>query len=182
MADPISLGVMAAVGIGSSAVGGVVSGLGAQQSGQAQAQAYQYKAGVALLNKQISDQNANWALQSGDISAEEKGLAAGQEIATTKVAQAASGLDITGGTAEAVRQSQTAAASFDQNIIRWDAAKTAYGYEAKGATDVAEANLDQMAAAQAKEAGQISMFSSFLGGASSVSSKWLQAKSAGIFS
>src|ERR1700757_4903255 len=177
MADPISM-----VAIGSSVAGGIVSGLGANEAGQAQAQAYQYKAGVAQLNKQISQQNANWALQSGDISAEEKGLAAGQEIATTKVAQAASGLDVTGGTAEAVRQSQTAAASFDQNIIRWDAAKTAYGYEAKAATDQAESSLDIMAAAQAKEAGQISMISSFLGGASSVSSKWLQGKSVGLYS
>jgi hypothetical protein len=181
MVDPVSLGA-AAVGIGSTVAGGVVSGLGAQQSAQAQSQAYQYKAGVALLNKQISQQNASWALQSGDISAEEKGLQGAQELANTKVAQAASGLDITGGSAEAVRKSQTSAVSFDQNVIRWDAAKTAYGYEAKAATDQAESTFDDMAATQAKEAGQISMVSSFLGAASSVSSKWLQGKSAGMFS
>jgi hypothetical protein len=180
MADPISLGI-AAVGVGATVAGGFVQAQGAQQQAQAQSQAYQYKAGVALLNKKISEQNANWALQSGDISAEERGLAAGQEIASTKVAQAASGLDISGGSAEAVRQSQTAAAAFDQNIIRWDAAKTAYGYEAKGATDAAEATLDQMASAQELEAGKISVASSFLGAASSVSSKWLQGKSTGLW-
>lgn len=179
MADPIS---MVAVGsMAASAAGGIVSGLGAEQSAEANAQAYRYKAGVAQLNKQINKQNAAWALQSGDIQAMESGMKAGQQIAETKVIQAASNLDVNSGSAAAVRDTQTTVAAFDQNVIRWDASKTAYGYETKAVTDEAETNLDKMAASQSEEAGKYAMWSSFLGGASSVSSKWMQGSQAGAF-
>ncbi len=86
MADPLTLGTM-----GVAAAGGIVQGIGARFSGEAQGAAYRYKAGVALLNKQINEQNANWALESGDIRSMEEGLKAREEIGQTKVAQAASG-------------------------------------------------------------------------------------------
>src|SRR6266704_1809969 len=75
MADPLTLGTM-----GVAAAGGIVQGIGARFSGEAQGAAYRYKAGVALLNKQINEQNANWALESGDIKSMEEGLKAGEEI------------------------------------------------------------------------------------------------------
>src|SRR5882724_10198039 len=143
MADPVTLGTIGAVGSG---IGGIISGVGAKQAAEAQASQYRYKAGVALLNKQINLQNANWAIESGDIKAEETGLKAGQEIAQTKTAQSASGFDVTGGTNEAVRDTQTKVASFDQNVIQWDAAKTSWGFESKAATDQAEATMDIAAA------------------------------------
>jgi hypothetical protein len=164
-----------------SAIGGIVGGLGAQEAGQANAAAYQYKAGVAMLNKQINDQNANWALQSGGIQGEEQGLKSGQEIAQTKVAQSGSGLDVNSGSEAAVRKTQTDVAQFDQNVIQWNSAKTAYGYETKAATDVAEANLDTMASTQSKEAGNINMLTSFLNAGGSVASKWMQGSQAGMF-
>src|SRR6266436_5591241 len=99
MADPVTLGITAAVGSG---IGGVVQGIGAKFSGDAQAAAYRYKAGVALLNKQISEQNASWALESGDIKSEEAGLKAGQEIGQTKAVQAASGFDVNTGSNQIV--------------------------------------------------------------------------------
>lgn len=177
MADPVTLGTIGAVGSG---IGGIVGGVGAKFSGEAQASADRYKAGVALLNKQINLQNANWAIESGDIKGEETGLKAGQEIAQTKTAQSASGFDVTGGTNEAVRDTQTKVAQFDQNVIQWDSAKTAWGFESKAATDEAESKLDLAAADTASTAGTISEISSFLGGASSVASKWYQGKATGI--
>ena len=72
MADPLTLGTVAAVGSG---IGGIVQGVGAKFSGEAQGAAYRYKAGVALLNKQINEQNANWALESGDIDVKPEYLA-----------------------------------------------------------------------------------------------------------
>ncbi|SRR6266705_231569 len=180
MADPITiLGVGGAV---ASGVGGLIQGVGAKFSGDAQASAYRYKAGVAQLNKQISEQNAKWALEGGDIKSMEEGLRAGQEIGQTKVAQAASGIDVNTGSNEAVRTTQTKVAQFDQNVIQWDAAKTAWGFEAKAATDTAESRLDLAAADTAEKAGTISEIGSFIGGASSVASKWYQGKSTGIWS
>src|SRR5258708_1181004 len=179
MADPVT----ATVAVGSmalSAVGGIVSGIGAKESGDASAAAYRYKAGVALLNKQINEQNAAWSLEAGGIKGMEEGLKAGQEIAQTKATQGASGLDVNTGSNEAVRDTQTKVAQVDQNVISWDAAKTAWGFESKATTDVAESRLDLMGAETAETAGTIGEISSFVGGASSVSSKWLQAKSTGV--
>ncbi len=179
MADPLTLGTVAAVGSG---IGGIVQGIGAKFSGEAQGAAYRYKAGVALLNKQINEQNANWALESGDIKAEEEGLKAREEIGQTKVVQAASGIDVNTGSAAAVRDTQTKVAQFDQNVISWDASKTAWGFESKAATDLAESRLDLTAADTAKQAGILGEIGSFIGGASSVAGKWYQGKSTGIFS
>lgn len=179
MASPSILSIGSILG---TVAGGIVGGLGAEQQGAAQAAMYQYKAGIALLNRQINLTNANWALESGEVKAEEEGLAAGQRIAETKVIQAASGFDVNTGTGAAVRKTQETVSDFDQGIIRYDAAKTGWGFEAKAATDQAESSLDLMAASQAKAAGQISMISSFINAGTSVASKWYQGTAQGVFS
>lgn len=71
--------------------------------------------------------------------------------------------------------------SFDQNVIRWDASKTAYGYETKAMTSVAESRLDTMAAEQSETAGTISEIGSFINAGTSVASKWSQGKTIGMF-
>ena len=88
---------------------------------------------------------------------------------------------VNSGSNERVRESQSDVAQYDQNVIRWDAAKTAYGYETKATTDVAEANLDKMAADQSEEAGFRGMMGSFISGAGNVAGKWMQGKSVGAF-
>src|SRR6266436_1474395 len=121
MADPIS-----AVAIGSmaaTAAGAAISGIGSLTSGKANAAAYRYKAGVALLNKQINEQNASWATQAGGAKAEVEGLKSKQQIGETKVVQRASGFDVNTGSNKLVRDTQPAVAEYDQNVIRWDAAK-----------------------------------------------------------
>lgn len=173
---------MGGVGIAGAALGGLVGAFGSIQSGNAAAAASTYKAGVAQLNKQINLTNANWALESGDVKGMEAGLEAGQKISETKAVQSASGFDVTTGTNQAVRDTQTKAAQFDQNVISWDASKTAWGFESKAETDTAEANLDTMAASTQKTAGEIGAVSSFLGGATSVAAKWTQGNSIGMFS
>jgi len=179
MASPIT--AIAGVGMAASAVGGILGGIGAKQSGQANAAAYRYKAGVALLNKQINEQNASWATQAGGAKAEVEGLKSREAIASTKVVQSASGFDVNSGSNERVRETQTDVAQYDQNVINWDAAKTAWGYETRATTDVAEANLDQMAARTSEEAGTLGMWGSFISGAGNVAGKWMQGKSAGAF-
>lgn len=176
--DPgtLAIGSMAA-----GAAGSLIQGIGQGYSGAATASAYTYKAGVAQLNKQINLTNANWAIESGDISAEESGLRSGQERGQTLVTQAASGLDVTTGSAKAVRDTQDSVAQFDQDITRWNAAKAGWGYEAKAATDDAETQLDLMAAKGAKTGGTLAEIGTFLGGAGSVASKWYQGTNVGIF-
>lgn len=179
MVDPGTMAVTAMVG---TAIGGAVGGLGAKESADAAAGAARYKAGVALINKQVSEQNASWALQAGEAQAEGKGLQARQQIAQEKVVQSGSGFDVNSGTGEKVRSDMSTVAAYDQNVIKWDASKTAYGYEVKAATDTAEANLDQMTAQQDETAGTISEIGSFINAGSSVASKWSQGSKQGMFS
>jgi hypothetical protein len=177
VADPVTLSTIA---ISGAIAGGATGGIGSLLSGGASAAASTYKAGVAQLNKQISTQNAAWASESGEIQSEESGMKARQQIGQTKVVQAASGFDVNSGTGSKVRQDQSTVADYDQNVIRWDASKTAYGYETKAMTDTAESTLDTMAASTQTEASEIGAATSFINAGSSVSSKWLQAKQAGV--
>jgi hypothetical protein len=179
MADPIT--IMAVGSMAATAGGAVLGGIGAEKTGQANAAAYRYKAGVALLNKQINEQNASWATQAGEAKAQVEGLKSREAIASTKVVQSGSGFDVNSGSNERVRETQIDVAQYDQNVIRWDAAKTAWGYETKATTDVAEANLDQMAAKTSEEAGTLGMWGSFISGAGNVAGKWMQGSSAGAF-
>jgi hypothetical protein len=180
MADPISISTMAAVSMGTTAAGGVLGAIGNVFKGDSTSAMYQYKAGIAMLNKTINTQNAAWAREAGDTQAEISGLKAGQNIASTKVSQAAGGADVNTGTPSQIRTDQGAAAEFDQNVIRWNAAKQEYGYKAKATMDQAEANLDIASADNAKTAGYLDALGSIIGSASSVASKWQQGKTIGI--
>jgi hypothetical protein len=171
---------LASVAGGANVGGGVFGAIGALTTGAANAAMYNYKAGMALINKQVADQNAQWDIQSGDVSAEEKGLQGGQAIGATKVAQSGAGVDVNSGTAAVVRQNQTSSIGYDQSIIKWNAGKKAYGQEVAAAGDQAESVLDTSAASNAKTAGDIAALSSVLGSVSSVASKWSQANTLGI--
>lgn len=177
MADPVTAGVS----MGLSAAGGIIGGIGAKQEAEGKASMYRYKAGVAMLNKQINEQNAKWATQVGDIQAQQAGLKGKAQTAETKVVQSASGFDVNSGSNKRVRDTQTSVTQYQENVIRWDAAKTSYGYETKATMDKAEADLDMMASEQSSKAGDIAMWTSFINGASNVSSKWMQGKSAGMW-
>lgn len=178
MADPITL---AGVGMAATAGGGVMGAIGSIMGGDAQANMYKYQAGVAKVNQQIAAQNAEWALKSGDVEAQQAGLKARYEIGTAKTEQAASGFDVNAGSAKLTRQSMQEVGTENEEIIRANTAKRAYGFQVQGIQEEAQANLDTMAAQQSKEAGMIGAFSSILGSASSFSSKWTQGKSIGIF-
>lgn len=179
MADPVS---MAGVSMGLNAAGSLISGMGASTTATANAQAFQYKAGIAQLNQTIAKQNAAWAINAGGIKASEYGMKAGQEIAQTKVTQAASGLDVNSGTNERVRATQGDVARFDQSQIRAEAGHQAYGYEVEAAKQGAEHDMDIAASDNALKAGKLNILSSIIGGVSSVSAKWSQGSTSGLFS
>lgn len=175
--DPATAGIS----LGLNAASGIMGAIGANAEGESNAAAYRYKAGLALMNQKINKQNADWAREAGGINAMEAGLKSRQEIGQTKVQQAASGFDVNRGSPAEVREAQGRAAAFDQEMIRYDASKTAYGYEAKAAADEAESRMMESAAQNARKAGRIKAFTSILGGASSVASKWSQGNLSGMF-
>lgn len=135
--------------------GAAIAGQGAALEAAATAQSYTYKAGVATLNKQIMDRNAEYATAVGEVKAQQSGMATRFQIAQTRATQAASGLDINRGSAAAVRESEAEIGDFEQATIRSDSAREAYGYKVEGLNYEAESDLEKVSATNAISAGQI---------------------------
>lgn len=169
------------VGVGASLAGGLLSAFGAASSGNAQKQMYDYQSQVATLNATIDKQNAEYASNQGEIQASQYGQKAAQQRGGIIAAQGASGIQVgTGSSADVVR-SQKTITNLDLTQIRSNAAKTAYDFETKSAADTDQATLDTMAGENAQKAGYIGAASSILGTVGSVSSKWLQGNTAGLW-
>ncbi len=174
MADPFT---WAAVGMGASALGGVVGAVGAEQKGAADQAMYGYQSSVARMNAQIALQNAAYTQRAGGSAAYQSGLKTAATVGVQKANQGASGVDVNSGSPFGIRQTTTELGQLDQNLIRTNYAKKAYGFEVESATKTAEAGADVIAGQQASKAADIAALGSILGGVSSVSSKWLQASS-----
>lgn len=177
MADPISLG-MVGISAGSALLGGINSAQGAAAQGASQQAMYNYKAGVALINKQIADQNADYAIKVGESQAQATGIAGRTAVGSQRAVASGSGLDVGSGSKASVIESTQMVAEQNQATVRADAARRAYGYEVQGAQDVAQAGLDTAAGEDAKAASSYKVAGSILGTASSVASKWSTASQA----
>lgn len=171
-----------AVGIGASLVGGLLSAQGAAQQGDAQQKMYNYRAKVAEINANINRQNAAWARDKGEIEGTMYGLKAAQRMGQIKQAQAGSGFDVNTGSNARVRESQSKIAQMDEAQIRDNATKIAYDYETRATMDQNQAQLDIMAGENAKLASKYKVAESIIGTVSTVSSKWQQGKSVGLWS
>ncbi len=171
MADPFT---MAAASSATSIIGGGIQDFGQVQGRNSQAAMYKYKAGVARLNKQIAEQNAEYSLEVGERNAARKGLETMFTLGRQTVAQAANGFDVNTGTNVDVRESTQRLGYMDQGVIREEASRKSYGYRIKAASEEAEAQANEMAAVNAKKAAKIQAISTILGSVGSVASKWTQ--------
>lgn len=178
MADPFTL---AAASIGSSALGGVVGAVGSVMGGNAQSSMYKYQAGVARVNQDIARKNAAYARYAGEFEAQRSGMKTRYERGQTIATQSGRGLVVGSGSSGDVIDSIGEIGQQEQRTIRGGAARRAYGYEVEANQQEAAANMYGKAAQRSKVAGYIGAGTSLLSGASSVSSKWLQAQQAGIF-
>lgn len=176
MASPLNAGLA----IGSmimSAAGAAVKAQGARYEGEAQAQMYQYQAGVADVNAKIARQNADYTRAVGEVNAQRQGQKTRWEEGVATATAAAGNIDVKTGSAMSVRDSMAAIGQQDQAIIRASAAKRAFGYEVEAFQHGAQADLYRMSAQKSRVAGMLGMESSLIGGAGSVADKWLQYKS-----
>jgi hypothetical protein len=178
MASP---GVLGAVSIGSTLIGGLLQGKGKEEQYQAQAQVYNYQSQVAKINSQIDKQNADYASVKGEQEAMIAGEAGAQRAAAIKVGFAASGVNVNTGSAADVIASQKKVTAIDVNQIRANASKVAYDYNTQSVEDMNQAGLDLMASSNASRAGDIALESSLVSTAGSVADKWLSASKSGMF-
>ena len=173
MVDPVTASAMMIAGTVASAAGNIYGGM-------AQSAAYSYQAGVANLNAQIARQNAAYELALGEQQAQAQGMKTRAQISLTRAAQGAGGLDVNTGTNVDVRASEAELGSYDQALIRNNAARRAYGQEVLATQATAQAGLDTLAAGTSRTSGFLSAFASLLGGGGNIASKWQQGQSAGL--
>lgn len=178
MASPAAVG---GVGIGATGAGSLLSAFGAYKQGQSTSAMYGYQAGMATLNSKIALQNADYASQQGEQQAVIEGRKGAQQLGAIKANQGASGLDVNSGSTVQVQQSQRQTTQLDTQQIRSNAAKTAYDFQTQSAEDVAQAGMYTAAASNANTAGDIGALTSLVGGAASISSKWLAGTQSGMF-
>jgi hypothetical protein len=171
MADPATLALMT---IFSSATGGAVKAGGDLFSGFANSAAYKYQSGVAAVNQKIALQNAEYSRSIGESKAEVSGMKTRQQVGQTKAIQGASGFRAGEGSGGKVIESEQMLGAAEQDTIRSNAARAAYGHEVEALNFGAQSKLHSMASKTSKISGILGATSSFLGGASSVSDKWLQ--------
>lgn len=171
---------MAAVSLGSAVLGSGVSALGAGKTAEANEAAYNYKAQVAANNAQIAEMNAREAVRSGATQGQNNDLKVRNQVGQQLVTQASNGLDVNSGSNVEVRQSAIDLGHLDTLTIINNAAKKAVGYKNQAGQFTAEGQLDKMAAANAETEGELNIAKSLIGGASSVSDKWLSYSAKGI--
>jgi hypothetical protein len=171
--DPVSIGLAATAG------GAVVSGFGNWLGGKTTQQMDNYKAAIAQVNAQIAEQNANYARYSGEVQAQQEGMKVRYMVGQARAEQGASGFDVSSGSAARVRAGMETVGAQNIQLLRTGAAVKAYGYKVEALQDTASAQLDKYAGANAVVAGDISAVGSILGGASSLSTKWMQGKASG---
>lgn len=178
MADPISM--MAIASIGATAAGAGVGAFGSYERGNAEQNMYNFRAQVANINAGIAEKQAISETEAGEVRAEVSGLKTADRAGMERAGVAAGNLDPGSGSAKQVVASTHEIGDFEQQTIRNDAARRAYGQRVSEFGDITQANLDVAAGQGAKTASEFDVATSILGGVSSVGDKWTKFGNEGI--
>lgn len=156
------------------AIGGIIASLGsAAMQGFSQSSAMNYQAQVARNNQIVANQQASAALETGQTQEENKRIQTGEMMGGIVASQAASGVNPNEGSALNVRSSAGETGELDALTIRYNANLQARNLQYQGAIYGSQASL------YSSQAGW-DIGNSILGGASSVSNKWMQYNYMGV--
>jgi hypothetical protein len=159
-------------GMGLSLLGTVVQMAGQSAQYGAQANAAAYQAQVARNNEKIAKQNASFTVLAGLDEQYKKGLETRALMGAQKTAQAANTIDVTSGSAKAVRDSTYLLGRMDEMTIMRNATRKADQYMAQAMNYAAEAGLYDYQAETAETAKNFALMSTLIGGATSFADKW----------
>ena len=165
---------MAMIGMVGTLLSGVFGAIGAIAQANAQSNMASYQAQVAQQQAQIAEQNRRYELARGETQAQKQGLEARAQAGGILATQGASGLDTESGSASLVRESAFRLGTYNEALVRSDAARRAYDFQVQGWNDQAQSQLYSMQASSAKTAGMFGAMGSLLGTAGSVAGKWYQ--------
>lgn len=155
--------------------GGGIAAYGAYEKGQADSATSTYQAQVARNNSETAKRNADFEIESGEISSANKGLQTRAAVGTEKAQQGASGVDLTSGSAPDVRAGTQQMGLLDAITIRSNSARRAYGFQVAASSDEAQGKLLDTQAKQQKTAGILTAAGTLLSTASTVGgnyAKW----------
>lgn len=168
----VTAGTAAAIGTAVSIIGTGVSMYGASQQADAQQKAANYQAQVARNNAQVASQNAQAVQDQAAVKAKQDLRVSTMRASAQRAALGASGVALDSGSAMDVTAATAGAGMQTAQNDTYQGQLSARSYLAQASNYDATAGLDTIAGQNAGSAGQIAMASSFLGGASQVSSKW----------
>lgn len=172
---------VAIASMAAAAAGATVSAVGARNQGIAAQQQAAYQAAVARNNEVLAESAARDAKAKGDVLEQQKRQQIAQQEGMVRAVAGASGFDENSGSPLRIQESVAQVGEEDAQIIRNNAAREAYGYRTQGMNYAAQAGLDEAEGRNAATAGNLGAFSSIIGGASSVASRWSQYNQAGVF-
>ncbi len=171
---------MLAASIGLGVAGTATSAMGQISQGNAEAAKYKYQSSIALINKDIALQNARYERDAGEVEAQKVGLAGRYRMGMIRAGQGAGGFDVNFGSNQRVQESQQSVISHDEDVVRANAARRAYGHEIEATSATNQSKLYEASASNAKTAAMFNATSTILEGASKVAGKWYGASSAGL--
>lgn len=160
----------------SSAASAITGAAGSIATGNANAEAAQYQAAVARNNQVVAEQNAKFATDAGRRQEAAMRERTAQMIGQQRAQMAANGIDIGSGSALRLQEDTAAVGELDALTIRNNAARAAYGYGVQASDFGSNSTMLGRQARNAETAGGIGAISSIVGGAGSVSDKWLRFK------
>jgi hypothetical protein len=161
----------ATAGLISAASTGAQIGFGFMQH-QTEAQAAslrgRFENDVAERNAQLAERQGRDAIGLGDLEARRLGGQTDQAISTERAATAGQNVDVSGGSAAAVRASQQLVGNVDELTIRNNAARQAWGYDVEAANQRMNGRLALLAGENEAAGERLASVSTLLSGASSL--------------
>lgn len=168
------------ISLGATLAGGVVSAMGAQQQAAAQADAARYQAQVARNNQIMAQRNAEYERQRKEVDTFNQDLMNRDKQGKINAALAASGFAMDAGNSLRIRSDAAMLGRQDTLTTAGNADRKAYNFDVEASNQSASAGLYDQQAANAEKAGNLAMFSSLLGTASSFGSKWASYSNSGM--
>ncbi len=159
-------------GIGLTAGGQFLDGVGGMQQGLYQSQ-------VAKNNAAIAASNAESASDAGDFGAQTSLIQGGKLAASQKAAYAANGIDVGSGSAAETMDATARISALDAAMIHFNAARQAFGDMSQAENFRAEASLTKRAGYGMYGSGVAKSASTLLAGASAVGKKYASFKTVG---
>ena len=168
-------------GLASIAGGTLMNAIGTGAESSATSENYKYKSAMALRNAQIARMNAERLRDSGQIEAQNIGVAGKARMGSLEAAQSASGLDMSDPSSARVRASQAMLTRASELNAVNRSALDAYNEEIRGQGYMIEAQNAQRSAESAERAAPFMIGKSLLGGATSFAEKWYRGGQMGAY-